>query len=185
MAKELFNGKKILLGVTGGIAAYKSAEIVSQLTQKGACVKVIMTKCAMEFVTPLTFQTLSHNKVYTDMFEKVENYNPVHISLAEEADLVLIAPATANIIGKIAHGIADDFLSTIVMAVKCPILIAPAMNDNMYKNPIVQENISKLKKLGYVFISPEKGHLACQKIGEGRLASFDVIMEALSKAISK
>lgn len=190
MAKESFNGKKILIGVTGGIAAYKAAEIVSQLTQKGACVKAIMTKCAMEFVTPLTFQTLSHNKVYTDMFEKVDNYSPVHISLAEESDLVLIAPATANIIGKIAHGIADDFLSTVVMSVSgrarnCPVLIAPAMNENMYLNPIVQENIGKLKKLGYVFISPEKGPLACQKVGEGRLASFDTIMEALAKAVSK
>jgi len=119
------------------------------------------------------------------MFEKVEIYNPVHISLAEESDLILIAPATANIIGKIAHGIADDFLSTVVMSAKCRVVIAPAMNENMYRNPIVQENIGKLDKLGYIFISPEKGYLACQKNGEGRLSSFDIIIEALSKAISK
>jgi phosphopantothenoylcysteine decarboxylase/phosphopantothenate--cysteine ligase len=176
-------GKNILIGVAGGIAAYKAAEIVSQLHQKGASVKVVMTKSAAEFVTSLTFQTLSHNPVYTEMFTGYE-VNPKHISLAEESDLLLIAPATANIIGKIAHGIADDLLSTVVMSVKCPVLIAPAMNETMYKNPIVEENIKKLQKLGYKFIQPEKGYLACQKVGEGRLACLDTIISAVTKAIS-
>ncbi|MBI4835071.1 MAG: bifunctional phosphopantothenoylcysteine decarboxylase/phosphopantothenate--cysteine ligase CoaBC [Planctomycetes bacterium] len=183
-------GKNILIGVTGGIAAYKAAEIVSRLHQKGASVKVVMTKSAAEFVTPLTFQTLSHNQVYTEMFSGYEA-NPKHISLADEADLLLVAPATANIIGKIAHGIADDLLSTVVMSlprrqagVKCPVLIAPAMNDMMYKNPIVQENIKKLQKLGYKFIPPEKGYLACQKVGEGRLACLDTILSSVEKALS-
>lgn len=183
MKKELLKGKNILIGVTGSIAAYKAAEIVSQLFQQGAQIKVIMTKYAAQFVLPLTFQTLSHNQVYLDMFEKVEQYNPAHISLAEESDLMLIAPATANIIGKIASGIADDFLSTVVMSVKCPVLIAPAMNDRMYHNPIVQENIKRLEKLGYIFISPEKGYLACQKTGEGRLASLETIINALTNAL--
>lgn len=180
---KMLKGKKILIGVTGGIAAYKAAEIVSQLSQKGADVKVIMTKAATEFVTPLTFQTLSHNPVYIEMFSGYE-VNPKHISLADEADLLLIAPATANIIGKIAHGIADDLLSTVVMSVKCPVLIAPAMNDNMYKNPIVQDNIKRLKKLGYKFIPPEKGHLACQKIAEGRLASIETIINSILRILS-
>ena len=183
MKKESLKGKNILIGVTGSIAAYKTAEIVSHLFQQGAQVKVIMTKSAAQFVSPLTFQTLSHNQVYLDMFEKVEEYNPAHISLAEEADLMLIAPATANIIGKIACGIADDFLTTVVMSVTCPVLIAPAMNDRMYHNPIVQENIKRLGKLGYKFISPEKGYLACQKSGEGRLASLEVILNALTTAL--
>jgi len=196
---EVLKKKKIIIGVTGSIAAYKAVEIVSQLVQQGTQVKVIMTKSATEFIVPLTFQTLSHNPVYLDMFvargnpevmlqtrlrrEKVELYNPAHISLADEADLLLIAPATANIIGKIASGIADDLLSTVVMSVKCPVLIAPAMNENMYKNPIVQENINKLKKLGYIFISPEKGHLACQKVGEGRLASLETIIDTLTRKL--
>lgn len=176
-------GKSILVGVTGGIAAYKSAEIVSQLFQQGANIKVIMTKAATKFVSPLTFQTLSHNQVYTGMFEGID-YNPKHISLAQEADLLLIAPATANIIGKIANGIADDLLSTVVMSVTCPALIAPAMNENMYKNQLVQDNIKKLKKAGYKFISPEKGYLACKKTGQGRLASLEAILKSVAKSLS-
>lgn len=186
---KLLKGKNILVGVTGGIAAYKSAEMVSQLHQHGANVKVIMTRSATEFVTPLTFQTLSHNPVYTNMFNHfppgAERYDPKHISLADEADLLLIAPATANIIGKIANGIADDLLSTVVMSVKCPVLVAPAMNETMYHHPVVQENIGKLRKLGYKFISPEKGYLACGKVGEGRLASIETIIAAVIKLLGK
>lgn len=176
-------GKQIIVGVTGSIAAYKAAEIVSYLYQSGAKVRVIMTQAATAFISPLTFQTLSHNPVFTDLFESVEKYDPKHISLAEWADLVLIAPATANIIGKIAAGIADDLLSTVVMTVKKPVLIAPAMNENMYQNPIVQENIKRLKKLGYKFIDPAKGWLAEGKIGEGRLASFSRIIDAVNSSL--
>lgn len=176
-------GKQIIVGITGSIAAYKAAEIVSCLCQNGAEVKVIMTPAATAFMAPLTFQTLSHNQVFTDLFESTGGYNPEHISLAQWADLVLIAPATANIIGKIATGIADDLLTTVVMSVKTPVFIAPAMNENMYRNPIVQENIKRLEKLGYKFIAPEKGYLACQQIGEGRLASLLRIINAISSSL--
>lgn len=179
-------GKQIIVGVTGSIAAYKAAEIVSYLTQAAAKVKVIMTPAATFFISSLTFQTLSHNPVATNLFESVEKparrsggYDPEHISLARWADLMLIVPATANIIGKIAAGLADDLLSAVIMSVKTPVLIAPAMNENMYKNPIVQENIKRLEKLGYKFIAPAKGRLACQEIGEGRLASFARIIDAV------
>jgi len=138
--------KRIVLGITGGIAAYKAAELTRALVKEGARVKVIMTKSAMEFITPLTMQTLSQNRVYTDIFVPTEEYDMAHIALAEFADAFVIAPATANIIGKIASGLADDLLSTTIMAQSKPTLICPAMNDKMLQNPIVQENIEKLKK---------------------------------------
>jgi len=163
-------GKNIVLGVTGGIAAYKAVEIVSRLKKAGASVHVIMTEGATKFVTPLTFRELSANPVAVKMWEEPKTWNVEHIALATLADLFLIAPATANIIGKIANGIADDMLSTTVMATKAPVILAPAMNTNMYLNPITQQNLAKLASLGYHFIEPGTGMLACGVEGPGRLA---------------
>lgn len=170
-------GKNIVLGVTGGIAAYKAVEIVSRLKKAGASVHVIMTEGATKFVTPLTFRELSANPVAVQMWEEPKTWNVEHIALATLADLFLIAPATANIIGKIANGIADDMLSTTVMATKAPVILAPAMNTNMYLNPIVKQNIAKLAALGYRFIEPATGMLACGIEGPGRLAEPSVIVE--------
>ncbi len=172
----MLSGKNIVIGVTGGIAAYKACDIVSRLKKLGAGVDVIMTASAAEFVSPLTFQSLSQNPVTTDMFERPLNWDIKHISLAQKADMFLIAPATANIIGKIANGIADDMLSTTVMAAKCPVLIAPAMNTGMYENAVVQKNIKMLQNLGYQFIEPESGRLACGDEGKGKLASPESIV---------
>lgn len=176
-------GKEIILGVTGSIAAYKSADIASKLVQDGAGVTVVMTASATKFITPFTFQTLTRNRVLCDQFDIESVVDSRHISLTDRADLVLIAPATANFIGKVACGIADDTLTSIMLAVKCSVLISPAMNDRMYKNPIVGENIAKLKKLGYKFIDPEKGYLACGTYAVGRLASVDTILADVKKAI--
>lgn len=169
------NRKCVVLGVTGGIAAYKALDIVSALVKKDIDVKVIMTKAATEFVTPLSFQSLSKNQVIVDMFEEPKSWEIQHISLAHSADLMLIAPATANIIGKVANGIADDMLSTTIMATKAPVIFALAMNTNMYENKIVQHNIEKLKKFNYEFIEPDSGRLACGDIGKGKLAKADLI----------
>jgi phosphopantothenoylcysteine decarboxylase len=172
------------MGVTGSIAAYKAADIANMLVKRGYNVDVIMTKSAQEFITPLTFQTLTKNKVYVDMFEKVEMMDVRHISLAQKADLCLIAPATANIIGKIASGIADDMLSTVVMAVKNkPVVICPAMNTAMYENPIVQRNIGLLKGYGYKFIEPRAALLACGDTGKGALAEVEIIVSTVKDII--
>ncbi|MBW4828625.1 MAG: bifunctional phosphopantothenoylcysteine decarboxylase/phosphopantothenate--cysteine ligase CoaBC [Clostridiaceae bacterium] len=172
----MLKGKNILVGVTGGIAAYKTADLVSKLKKLNANVEVIMTKAATEFVAPLTFQTLSQNLVYVDMFREPRTWEVEHISLAEKADLVLIAPATANTIGKIANGIADDMLSTVIMATEAKVMFAPAMNTHMYCNPIVKENMEKLKELDYEFIEPGNGLLACGTYGAGRMAEpIDII----------
>ncbi len=165
----MLQGKNIVLGVTGGIAVYKSVEIVSRLRKAGAQVKVIMTEAAAKFVTPLTFREISQNPVSVSMWTEVANWNVEHIALAGWADLFLIAPATANFIGKVANGIADDMLTTTVMATRAKVIIAPAMNTNMFENPIVQENIKKLIRLGYVIIPPATGKLACGTEGSGRL----------------
>ncbi|KXZ39596.1 phosphopantothenoylcysteine decarboxylase / phosphopantothenate--cysteine ligase [Alkalithermobacter thermoalcaliphilus JW-YL-7 = DSM 7308] len=180
----MLKGKNIVIGITGGIAVYKSCDIVSRLKKLNANVYVIMTRSATEFVTPLTFQSLSQNYVVVDMFKEPKTWDIEHISLAQKADLFLIAPATANIIGKIANGIADDMLSTTVMATKAPVLIAPAMNTNMYENKIVQSNIKKLKELGYDFIDPEEGRLACGDVGKGKLASPEVIVDKIVKELT-
>lgn len=160
----MLRNKRIILGVTGGIAAYKAVELLRLLSKAGAELHVIMTPSAQEFVTPLTFQTLSGNPVHTELFNLISEREIGHISLADRADLFIIAPATANTVGKIAGGIADDMLSTTVMATKAPVLLAPAMNVNMYTNPIYRENEEKLRKLGYLFIPPEKGFLALSLI---------------------
>lgn len=181
---EMLNDKNIVLGVTGGIAVYKAVEIVSRLRKMCANVDVIMTKSAAEFVTPLTFQSLSQNYVTLDMFEEPKTWDIEHISLAQKADLFLIAPATANIIGKVANGIADDMLSTTIMATKAKVVFAPAMNTNMYTNPILQENIEKLKGLGYEFIKPGRGRLACGDYGEGKMEEPINIVEYIVNSLT-
>ena len=168
--------KTVVIGVCGGIAAYKACDIVSKLKKLDVEVHVIMTKSACEFVVPMTFQTLSQNFAITDMFEEPKTWDVEHISLAKKADTFLIVPATANVIGKIAGGIADDMLTTTVMATKAPVIIAPAMNTNMYENPIVQDNIEKLKRYGYKFVEPASGRLACGDLGKGKLADVDDIV---------
>lgn len=180
----MLENKKIVLGVTGGIAAYKAAELIRALIKKGAQVRVIMTKSAKEFITPLTLQTLSQNQVYTDMFVPAEKYEMAHITLADFADAFVIAPATANIIGKISSGIGDDLLSTTIMAQEKPTLICPAMNDKMLANPIVQENIHKLKKLGYIVMESAQGELACKTSGKGRLPDIADIVEEIEKLLT-
>jgi len=172
--------KTILLGITGSIAAYKAADLANQITKIGYSVEVVMTESAMKFITPLTLQALTKNKVYTDMFDEFTPDEIKHISLAKKADICIIAPATANIIGKIANGIADDFLSTVVLALKDkPVFIAPAMNTNMYENPIVQENIEKLKVRGFSIIEPKESMLACGDLGKGAMADVSEIMDRI------
>ena len=173
----MFKDKNIVVGVTGGIAAYKSAELVSRLRKKGAQVYCVMTRSAQEFITPLTLRTLSQNPVFTEMFAEPRLWNVEHIGLADRADLFMVVPATANLLGKVCHGIADDLLTTAVMATRAPVLIAPAMNVHMYENPVTQANIKRLKELGYFFVEPECGDLACGYEGRGRLADLAVIME--------
>ncbi len=180
----MLSGKKIILGVTGGIAVYKSCEIVRKLISLNAEVIVIMTQSAQKFVTPLTFETLSGREVVTEMFPENKFVATHHISLAQWADLILIAPATANLIGKIRGGIADDILTTVLISARSPIVIAPAMNVKMYENPIVRENISHLKKLGYNFIDPEVGDLACREEGQGRLAEPEKIVDYLVRMLA-
>ena len=179
------NKRCVVLGVTGGIAVYKALDVISALRKKDVDVRVIMTKSATEFVTPLTFQSMSQNIVTTDMFAEPKAWEIQHISLAQKADLMLIAPATANIIGKVANGICDDMLTTTVMATTGKVLIAPAMNTNMYKNPILQRNINILKELGYNFVNPESGRLACGDTGKGKLASPETIVDEVVKLLSK
>jgi phosphopantothenoylcysteine decarboxylase/phosphopantothenate--cysteine ligase len=175
----MLTNKKIVLGIAGGIAAYKAAELTRALIKEGAQVKVIMTKSAAEFIKPLTLQTLSKNQVYMDMFASTDKYDMAHIALAEFADAFVIAPATANIIGKIASGIGDDLLSTTIMAEAKPTLICPAMNDKMLSNPIVQKNIKKLKEIGYVIMDSAEGELACNTTGKGRLPDIPEIIEEI------
>jgi phosphopantothenoylcysteine decarboxylase/phosphopantothenate--cysteine ligase len=176
-------GKNVVLGVTGGIAAYKAVDVVSQLVKLGANVNVIMTKNATQFVSPLTFQSLSHNKVVDNMFSEVQYWDIEHISLAQKADIFAVVPATANVIGKITHGIADDMLTTTIMATKATVLVAPAMNTNMYMNPIYQENEKKLKAFGYEFINPASGMLACGDIGSGKLADTKDITNRIQRIL--
>lgn len=176
----MLHNKTIVIGVTGGIAAYKACDVVSKLRKRGASVYVIMTEAASKFVAPLTFQTLSNHFVVSDMFAEQKTWEVEHISLAKKADLMVIVPATADIIGKLAAGIADDMLTTTAMACRAPVMLAPAMNTGMYHNPIVQENIRKLTTLGYPVIEPVCGMLACGDEGEGKLADVDTIVEAIT-----
>jgi phosphopantothenoylcysteine decarboxylase/phosphopantothenate--cysteine ligase len=180
----MLRGKTIVLGVTGGIAVYKAVELLRLLTKAGAVVHVVMTRAATEFVTPLTFQTLSGQPVHIELFNLISEQQIGHISLAERADLFIVAPATANFIGKIAGGIADDLLTTTVMATKAPVLIAPAMNVNMYQNPIYRENETRLKSHGYLFVAPACGMLACGYEGEGKLQAPEQILEEAVAALT-
>ena len=179
------SGKSVVLCVTGGIAAYKAADIISRLRKKGVNVFVIMTKSATEFITPLTLEVLSGNRVVTDMFSRDFTWEVEHISLAKRADVFVIAPATANVIGKAAHGIADDMVTTTLMATKAPMVIAPAMNTGMYENPVVQENITILENRGVRFVQPASGRLACGDSGKGKLAEPETIVNEICAAAMK
>lgn len=171
--------KNILIGVTGSIAAYKSLEIVNQLSKDGYNVHVVMTRSACEFVTPLSFKVLSSNPVAVEVFDSAGNWDVEHIELAKQADLFVIAPATANIIGKLANGIADDMLTTIALATTCPVLIFPAMNTNMLYNPIVQDNIEKLRRSNFQVYKTGSGELACGDFGDGKLLPWDEIVDII------
>lgn len=179
----MLNGKTILVGITGGIAAYKICELIRKFKKNGANVKVVATPNSLNFVTKLTLQNLSQNEVYVQEFD-VKNWRPEHISLADEADVMVIAPATANTISKIAQGIADNLLTSIACAFSKKMIIAPAMNCNMWNNQIIQENISKLKSLGVEFLEPESGFLACGYIGKGRLCSIDKIYDSVVESLN-
>ncbi len=183
----MLKGKNILLGVTGGIAAYKMADVASLLVKQGADVHVVMTENATNFIPAETFQVLTKNKVYVDVFdENTDDYvNVPHISLGTSADCILIAPATSDVIGKIANGIADDMVTTTVLPARCPILIAPSMNVYMLENPIVQDNIEKLKRFGYTIVEPDDGHLACGYDGKGKLPQPEVLVENVIFAAAK
>jgi len=176
--------KNIVLGVTGSIAAYKSCDLIRGLQTAGFVVDVIMTKEAKEFISPLTLQTISQRKVYLKMFDLDIDFDVEHIELAKRAKIILIAPATANIIGKIASGIYDDLLTCVVAATKAKVVIAPAMNENMYINPVVQENIRKLTKLGMKFIGPRVGKLVCGDVGTGCLEDTDKIVRFVKKLLN-
>ena len=165
----MLKGKTVLVCVSGGIASYKMANCVSMLVKLHADVHVIMTKNATNFINPITFETLTSHKCIVDTFDRNFQFNVAHVALAKKADVCLISPATANVIGKIANGIADDMLTTTVMACTCKVIIAPAMNTAMYRNPIVQDHISKLKRFGYEVITPASGYLACGDNGEGKM----------------
>lgn len=179
MSDKPLAGKTIILGVTGGIAAYKAAEVCSTLVKSGATVHVVMTEHATRFVGTVTFRALAGTQVITGMWDEPREYEITHVSLPDKADLMLIVPATANIIGKIASGIADDMLSTMVMATTAPVILAPAMNCKMWANPIVQANIERMKSLGYIFVDPGEGRLACGTEGVGRLAPIKRIAQAV------
>ena len=183
----MLKGKNILLGVTGGIAAYKMADVASMLVKLHADVHVVMTENATKFIPAETFQVLTKNKVYVDVFdENPDDYvNVPHVSLGSSADVVLIAPATANVIGKIANGIADDMVTTTVLPARCPVLIAPSMNVYMLENPIVQDNIEKLRRFGYTIIEPDDGHLACGYDGKGKLPQPEVLVQHVLYACAK
>ncbi len=177
--------KTIVLGITGSIAAYKAADIASKLTQAGAVVRVVMTKSATEFITPLTFRSLTGQAVVTDMFELASEFSVEHVALAEAADVVVIAPATANIIAKLAAGIADDMLCTTVLATQAPVIVAPAMNVNMFENSITQDNLAKLKARGFTIVDPAYGRLASGKIGLGRLAEVEKVIGTIKQVLGR
>lgn len=180
----MLKGKTVVLGVTGSIAAYKMANVASMLIKMHADVHVIMTQNACQFITPVTFETLTGNKCMVDTFDRNFQFHVAHVSIAKKADVVLIAPASANVIGKLANGIADDMLTTTVMACTCKIIVAPAMNTNMYHNPILQDNLKKLAGYGYEIIAPERGMLACRDEGDGKMPSEDVLVNYILREIA-
>ncbi|MBI1883375.1 MAG: bifunctional phosphopantothenoylcysteine decarboxylase/phosphopantothenate--cysteine ligase CoaBC [Chlamydiae bacterium] len=183
--RKKFSNKKILVGICASIAAYKTCELIRSLVSEGASVYVLVTKNALHFVTSLTLKTLSGHPVIENIFDEEEFDNIMHVQVAHWADLIVISPATANIIGKVAHGIADDIVSTTLLATRSPVIFAPAMNDQMYMNTIFQENLKKLKAHGYHFVEPESGYLACGYEGIGRLASQDAILKKIESCLKK
>ncbi len=182
--EKILSGRTVVLGVTGSIAAYKIANLASSLVKKGANVHVIMTKNATNFINPITFETLTGNKCLVDTFDRNFEFSVEHVSLAKQADIFMVAPASANVIGKIANGIADDMLTTTIMACKCHKIISPAMNTNMFENPIVQNNIQKLKDYGYEIIEPESGYLACGDVGAGKMPEPAVLESYIMREIA-
>lgn len=179
----MLKGKTVVLGVTGSIAAYKMANVASALVKEGADVHVVMTKNATNFINPITFETLTNNKCLVDTFDRNFQFHVAHVSLSQKADVMMIAPASANIIGKLANGIADDMLSTMALAASCKIIVSPAMNTHMYKNQIVQDNLKKLKHYGFEIIEPAVGRLACASVGEGKLPAEDVLLDYIRQEI--
>lgn len=180
----MLKGKTVVLGVTGSIAAYKMANVASMLVKLHADVHVIMTKNACQFITPVTFETLTGNKCMVDTFDRNFQFHVAHVSIAKKADVLLISPASANVIGKLANGIADDMLTTTAMACTCKVIVAPAMNTNMYHNPILQDNLKKLAGYGYEIIAPERGMLACRDEGDGKMPSEEVLVQYILKEIA-
>src|SRR4051812_43531895 len=180
-----FKGREIIVAVCGGIAAYKVADVVSKLVQLGAGVPVCMTGEAQKFITPLTFEALSGRRVRTDTFDLVETSDPQHIGLTERADLMLVAPATGNVIAKIAHGLCDDLVSLMIAASACPVVFAPAMNHRMWDHPVARETVAKLSGLGYRFIGPEPGWLACRNVGIGRLSEPGTIIAEVTRMLTE
>lgn len=183
-SKLPLSGKRLIVGVCGGIAAYKACEVVSQLAQRDAQVHVVMTDAATKFVTPLTFESLSANKVATSSWTLSDSADPQHIKLTEKSDLMLIVPATANLLAKVAHGLTDDLLSLMINASACPVVFAPSMNNRMWDHPATAENVDKLKKWGYQFIGPEAGWLACRNVGMGRLSEPKQIIDEVVAMLS-
>ncbi|MDD5434865.1 MAG: bifunctional phosphopantothenoylcysteine decarboxylase/phosphopantothenate--cysteine ligase CoaBC, partial [Nitrospira sp.] len=179
------SGKKIILGITGSIAAYKAAYLLRRLVEDGADVKVVMTREAVEFVSPLTYEVLSNHHVYVEMFDSLNAGDIAHLNLGREADAIVVAPATANIIGKMANGICDDLLSTILVGIRCPVIMAPAMDYEMYESPVVQKNISLLKELKVEFTGPDAGPLASGASGQGRMSEPEDILYFLRKVLSE
>lgn len=180
----MLKGKTVVLGVTGSIAAYKIANLASSLVKLHADVHVIMTKNATNFINPITFETLTNNKCLVETFDRNFQFHVAHVSLADKADVALIAPASANIIAKMAYGLADDMLSTTILAMKCPVIVSPAMNVNMFQNPVVQDNIERLKQYGKTVIPPATGYLACGTVGEGKMPSEEVLLDYILKEIA-
>ena len=180
----MLKGKTVLLGVTGGIACYKSANLASALVKQGANVQVLMTKNATEFIGPHTFESLTGNRVSVDTFDRNYQFQVEHIALADQADLVLVAPATANVLAKLAHGLADDMLTTTILACNCPKIAAPAMNTKMYENPVTQDNLEILRKYGWEIVEPASGRLACGAVGKGKMPEPEDLLETVLHALS-
>lgn len=186
MSSELLplSGHEVIIGVCGGIAAFKTAGLVSSLVQQGCGVTVVMTANAKRFIGPVTFRALTHRPVYDDLWSTEGEADIQHLALSERADLILVAPATANIIGKVANGIADDFLSTLLIGAACPIVLAPAMNTRMWENPATQRNMASLKQNGISVVGPETGRLACETVGPGRMSEPEVLLDYLVKRLA-
>lgn len=183
--RDSLDDYEVVVAVCGGIAAYKVCTVVSRLAQRGAGVSVVMTEAATKFVTPLTFESLTLRRVFTSAWESEGYHDPQHLRLTEQADLFLVAPCTANMIGKIAHGIADDLVSTMIMSTDCPVVLSPAMNTRMWENPIVQGNVKTLAKAGYEIIPPADGWLACRTVGAGRLPEPEQIIDSVASRLTQ